>query len=295
MKKSNIYLAPLMLWLISLLNPVSPSPVVDSAIEVLSRDGAAVHNAKVYSKGFEPSPLRSLTQKSFISCNNVDSSEDAITREDDIETNGTDSTFTDTNIPHFLNITALSANPRWDLQSCPYYIQYPYDLNKCERYAEKGRLKDFLIFSDDEPFKQGSNTLPRTELRVLDCDMSSGSYRFTAKFHIPCGTTGVTFFQIFDEIGTYLQLRSYDDQITVTRSPITSYTCEEYHSLEVIFHVSSTYKQTIIYIDSQLVYDSSIIGNNGESYYFKCGVYLANRSTPGAEIFFKNIKIFKFM
>jgi hypothetical protein len=189
----------------------------------------------------------------------------------------------------------VSASGCWRQQTCGYYIQYPYNLKQCERYSESGTVKDFLVYSDDKPFNSQSKTLPRTELRVQNCDMTNGRYRFTASFNIPCTTYGTTFFQVFDQFGTFIQLRTYGDSLSVNNNvPIFQYQRGVYHKLDVSFTVTPTSKRATIKVDSVQIYDSTVLSNSGESFYFKCGSYLTSKSSNPAEVYIKNLKILKY-
>jgi hypothetical protein len=51
---------------------------------------------------------------------------------------------------------------------------------------------DFWIYDNDKPFKEGSETLPRSEMEIIDKWTTEGIHTFEADFYVPSGTSGVS-------------------------------------------------------------------------------------------------------
>lgn len=47
-----------------------------------------------------------------------------------------------------------------------FLIQKPYDKPLNERYSYKNGIRRFWVYENDKPFKVGSPTRPRTEVRI---------------------------------------------------------------------------------------------------------------------------------
>jgi hypothetical protein len=186
----------------------------------------------------------------------------------------------------------------WIPVNYTYYIQYPYDVEMCERYAENSDdVMDFLVYKNDSSFEAGSSTLPRTEMRMEDCDMTSGIYRFTGDFLVDCATSGVTIFQIFDEyLGPQLMLRVYDGVLDAQNAqgltPLLNYTCGIYYSLDVRFEAEAT--SYCVFVNDMLEYQFNNESTVDALYYFKAGAYSTNKASDRMEIFYKNIKAYKY-
>lgn len=86
----------------------------------------------------------------------------------------------------------------WVTLPLRFYIQYPYNLLLCQRFAQSpdGTLLDFLLNENDLPLSATSTTQPRSELRSTTQDMYEGLYQFTAEFRVTCTTSGVNIFQV---------------------------------------------------------------------------------------------------
>lgn len=48
-------------------------------------------------------------------------------------------------------------------------LQIPYDKSPADRYSRVDGVERFWVDTNDKPFKQGSPTRPRTEIRISVC------------------------------------------------------------------------------------------------------------------------------
>lgn len=77
-----------------------------------------------------------------------------------------------------------------------YSIQHPYNLAESDRYSvSSSGVYDFTVYSTDQPFQQGSDTNPRTEMRIKN-DYKSGKHTFQGDMYIPTGTTETNVLQV---------------------------------------------------------------------------------------------------
>jgi hypothetical protein len=179
----------------------------------------------------------------------------------------------------------------WTEQPLKFIIQWPYDLKEGERYALKDGVHDFIVHRTDQPFQNGSSTLPRTEMRIEN-DYSSGLHMFEADVYVPAGTSDVSIMQIFGGSGGHassLQLRVYDgDLMRYHSDTVKSGIYDHWFHLNVL-HDANNHK-IAIYIDGAPAL--AVKDYEATSYYFKCGVYTQEGSSDKMEVLFKNIKIY---
>ncbi|KAJ4819396.1 Citrate-binding protein [Rhynchospora pubera] len=97
------------------------------------------------------------------------------------------------------------------LDESNFKLQQPYNLDPSERYSFENGIRKLWVYSNDEPFKQDSDTKPRTEIRMTGYDYSDGVWQFEGHGYVPSGTTGVSIMQIFgaDNQATSIMLRVY--------------------------------------------------------------------------------------
>lgn len=53
------------------------------------------------------------------------------------------------------------------LNESNFEYQKPYDTPLFQRYIYQNGIHRFWVYADDKPFRLGSNTQPRTEIRIL--------------------------------------------------------------------------------------------------------------------------------
>lgn len=59
------------------------------------------------------------------------------------------------------------------LNESNFEYQKPYDTPLCQRYIYQNGTHRFWVYSDDKPHHLGSNTQPRTEIRILVISLPS--------------------------------------------------------------------------------------------------------------------------
>ncbi|CAL1354349.1 unnamed protein product [Linum trigynum] len=170
-------------------------------------------------------------------------------------------------------------------------VQWPYDLQKGERYSFENGVHTLKVYSNDKPHSKESHTRPRTEVRIAGYDYSSGVWQFEGQGFVPGGTSGVCIMQVFGASGhaTTLMLRVYGDNLAVYRSKILPNIHNKWFRLNVIHNVDAG--KVMVYIDRSLVYKGPDHG--GKSHYFKFGVYAQDDDSHLMESRWKGIKIFK--
>lgn len=165
--------------------------------------------------------------------------------------------------------------------------------------------------TDDDPFKQGSGTLPRTELRIKNKDYGGSTVReISFDINIPSGVYHADVMQIFDtDFGKpCLQLRVNKNSATGT-SQITYHGAngdglKDYGALVTgVYGKWTTIRvrhdagagRIALYVNGAL---KDTINDRGrpssEQHYFKVGVYTTiNQETPARELkaIFRNIVV----
>lgn len=83
-------------------------------------------------------------------------------------------------------------------RSFSFYVQKPYDLPLSTRYAYASATDTHTmwVYATDKPFKEGSGTDPRTEMRWYT-EYDTGHHMWEADVFVPPGTDGTTIMQIF--------------------------------------------------------------------------------------------------
>ncbi|CAL9020175.1 unnamed protein product, partial [Prunus brigantina] len=94
-------------------------------------------------------------------------------------------------------------------------LQIPYDKSPADRYSKVDGVERFWVYTNDKPFKQGSPTRPRTEIRISGYDYTSGVWQFEGNFYVPQGSSGVIIMQIHGAPteATTLQQRVYNGDL----------------------------------------------------------------------------------
>jgi hypothetical protein len=151
-----------------------------------------------------------------------------------------------------------------------YYIQYPYNLQLSDRYAQTNSTNYFWVYSTDQPFESGSTTLPRTEMRIYN-DYTSGVWQFEGDLFVPTGTTGVAVMQVFggSTSSTSLQLRVYNGSLCRYTTPIMNNIYNTWIHVNVIHDANA--HTVAIYLNGNFIRSDADRGPS--TYYFKCGVY----------------------
>ncbi|KAK1371329.1 putative Citrate-binding protein [Heracleum sosnowskyi] len=69
-------------------------------------------------------------------------------------------------------------------------LQKPYNEPLDDRYSFDDGVRKLWVYTNDKPYKQGSPTRPRTEVRINGYDYSSGIWQFEGYAYVPKGTSG---------------------------------------------------------------------------------------------------------
>ncbi|KAL6269246.1 hypothetical protein ACE6H2_026157 [Prunus campanulata] len=158
-------------------------------------------------------------------------------------------------------------------------LQKPYDKALEDRYSNVDGVEKFWIYTNDKPFKEGSPTRPRTEIRITGHDYTSGFWQFEGNFFVPQGTSGAIIMQVFGAANeaTTLQLRVINGDL-------------KYYGNNVV--AANIYRKVTIFIDGD---QKLVVNDHGRAtFYFKYGVYGAlSGSSNYMESRWKGIKLFK--
>ncbi|XP_031285298.1 citrate-binding protein-like [Pistacia vera] len=177
------------------------------------------------------------------------------------------------------------------LNPADFSVQRPYDVPQDERYSFQNGIHKLWVYSTDKPHSPTSKTKPRTEIRILGHDYSSGVWQFEGYGYVPAGTSGVSLMQIFgaSQHATTLMVRVYDGSLTYYRDPVLVRNIyNKWFRLNVIHDVGKSVK---VYIDGILKYEGPDRG--GKSHYFKFGVYAQEDDSHYMESRWKDIKVLK--
>ncbi|XP_077232187.1 citrate-binding protein-like [Tasmannia lanceolata] len=179
------------------------------------------------------------------------------------------------------------------LNSSNFVIQRPYDLPQSARYSFINGVHRLWVYSTDKPHSPTSKTKPRTEIRIVGYDYSSGVWQFEGHGFVPNGTTGVCVMQLFGAYGhaTTLMMRVYNGTLTYYRTPIILDIYDRWFRLNVIHDVGAG--EVWVFIDGVLKLKAPDHG--GASHYFKCGVYAQDKDSNYMESHWKGIKVLKKM
>ncbi|KAK9111209.1 hypothetical protein Scep_018728 [Stephania cephalantha] len=178
------------------------------------------------------------------------------------------------------------------LASSDLQIQKPYDVPQSARYSFINGVHKLWVYSTDKPYAPNSSTKPRTEIRILNHDYSSGTWQFEAYGYVPSGTTGVSIMQIFggSPQATTLMLRVYNGALQYYQAQFVDPNIyNRWFRLNVVHNVDLS--KVRVYIDG--VQKLSVNGRGGTSHYFKVGVYTQNNPSNYMESRWRDIKIFK--
>ncbi|XP_024029412.1 citrate-binding protein [Morus notabilis] len=183
---------------------------------------------------------------------------------------------------------------RVNLSPSNFQLHKPWDQPTGNRYSlvDEGSVEKFWVYRTDQPFKQGSPTKPRTEMRISGHDYTSGVWQFEGNFYVPSGTTGACIMQVFGAASqaTTLQLRVYDGNLRVYQSQgVASNIYDKWFKLNVIHDVGNS-RVTIFINNVQKV----VVGGRGPStFYFKYGVYAQDGSSNYMESRWRGIRVFR--
>ncbi|KAH7279151.1 hypothetical protein KP509_37G007400 [Ceratopteris richardii] len=177
-------------------------------------------------------------------------------------------------------------------------IQEPYNLKAVDRFSFANGVYDMWVLRSDKPFLEGSRTMPRSELRVVGHDYSSGKWQFEGDFYVASNITGICIMQIFGgspTTATALQIRISKGELlrygggSPTRT-IAANIYNRWIHLNVIHDADMKYIQ--IYVDNLLVHEE--FNDNYKRHYFKYGAaYTEENASPCLESKWRNVGVWK--
>jgi len=181
----------------------------------------------------------------------------------------------------------------WTPAKLTFKVQYPYNLNKSDRYAEKDGTYHLWVFNDDQPFSKGNTTLPRTEMRFPE--LTTGQLQFEADMMAPTGTNNVCIMQIHTGDAESHQYGSTTFMLDVRDGSLKHYNdkliapdiLDKWFHLNVI-HDTNTHTITC-FINNKQVWQHK--DNGADDFYFKSGVYTQRGGSHEMQVFIKNLKL----
>ncbi|MFG2938765.1 polysaccharide lyase family 7 protein [Streptomyces sp. NPDC048282] len=200
-------------------------------------------------------------------------------------------------LPLTTGVAVAAADPTdgWTQTSFTYSWQKPWNLDLADRHGYADGVHRMWVYATDEPFEEGSDTDPRTEMR-WKVDYSTGSHMWDADVYLPSGTDGASFVQILRSVhpsgtpATDIMLNVYDTGGgTVRRYDGTVLRTGAYDTWfnVKIAHEASTGTGTVrVYFDDSLVL--TVDDRGPATRYFKNGVY--NHGSGRAEARFRNLR-----
>ncbi|KAL0908319.1 hypothetical protein M5K25_022809 [Dendrobium thyrsiflorum] len=173
-------------------------------------------------------------------------------------------------------------------------LQKPYNIPLAERYIYVNGVHRMCVYSTDKPFKAGSPTGPRTEIRIKGYDYSSGIWLFEGYVFVPSGTSGASIMQVHRSDGkkpaTDLMLMIFNGDLKFYSGVVVeSSFYNRWVRVNVIHDVDAN--KLTIFIDGVQKLEKD--GKGASLFYFKCGVYAQPKSSSYIESRWKNIKIYK--
>ncbi|XP_076907451.1 citrate-binding protein-like [Bidens hawaiensis] len=178
------------------------------------------------------------------------------------------------------------------LNQTSFEYQKPYDTPLEQRYSYKNGTHRFWVYADDKPHHLGSNTQPRTEIRIHP-DYSSGTWQFEGLAFVPNGTSGATIVQIHGAAhgNTTLLLRIYNGDMRYYSAPvIDTGLYDKWFKVNLIHDVDGG--KVTVYINNKV--RLKMHDQGPAMLHFKFGVYGAPRNISYyMESRWKAIKIYK--
>ncbi|HTW95615.1 MAG TPA: polysaccharide lyase family 7 protein [Tepidisphaeraceae bacterium] len=183
----------------------------------------------------------------------------------------------------------------WSPQRLSFNVQYPYNVNKGQRYTYTNGIYHLWVFNNDKPFSERTRTLPRTEMRFPEYEKPQEE-QFEADVMVPRGTNNVCIVQIHtsdQESPKYgptvfmLDVRNDGDLRHYADKLLDSDIYGKWVHVNVIHNVPD--RQIQCYINNRLV--GQYKANAAKSFYFKCGVYEQRGGSDEMQVYFRNVKL----
>ncbi|KAK7316982.1 hypothetical protein RJT34_00841 [Clitoria ternatea] len=173
------------------------------------------------------------------------------------------------------------------LGSSNFVVQKPYNVSVDKRYSFTNGVHKFWVYSTDKPHQPSSNTEPRTEIRVVGYDYTSGIWQFEGH----AGTSGVCIMQVFggSSWSTTSQLRVYGGSLAHYTTTIEPNIYNRWFKVNVIHDANANTVK--VYINDGLKFNGA--GRGKGTHYFKFGVYKQDGASNYMESRWRDIKIFR--
>jgi hypothetical protein len=186
---------------------------------------------------------------------------------------------------------APQADPTAGLKqySDDFSVQKPYDLAQSARFSTSaGPVYNAWIQKGDKPFKEGSSTGPRTEMRWHKT-WSQTEHQFSADVLVDAGTDGACIMQVKGSTGgeaIYLNVHSNGNLYnSVVDKPVATGLWGKWFHLNADFNPANGSFR--VWVDGKQVLSGHYDAPASKVWYFKNGVY--NTRSAKAEAHFKNI------
>ncbi|KAK8951025.1 Citrate-binding protein [Platanthera zijinensis] len=191
-----------------------------------------------------------------------------------------------------------SADPTYGFRNIPltesnFVLQKSYNLASADRYSYSNGVRRLWVFSADKPFKSGSSTDPRTEIRITGYDYSSGVWQFEGYVFVPSRTSGVSIMQIHRAEGeipaTDAMLSVYDGELRFyVGAVLENNVYNRWIKLNMIHDVDGN--KLTVFVDGVIKHEAR--GRGRSNFYFKFGVYGQTGESKRMESRWRNVKIF---
>lgn len=171
-----------------------------------------------------------------------------------------------------------------------YSVQHPYNLAQSARFSvAAGPEYNAWILKGDKPFKQGSGTGPRTEMR-WGTNWSGTEHQWEGDVLIDSGTNGACIMQVKGETGgEAIYINTHNDgniYNSVNNTPLATNMWGKWFHLNTDFNPANGTVR--VWVNGNLVLTTHYSAPASKVWYFKNGVY--NTTGAKAEAHFENIK-----
>jgi len=170
-----------------------------------------------------------------------------------------------------------------------YKVQFPYNLTQSDRFSVGGGpVYNAWVYKTDKPFKAGSSTGPRTEMRWVTT-WSGVEHQWSADVLVDSGTEGACIMQVKGSTGgeaVYLDIHNNGDLYnSVDRTPIATGLWGKWFHINADFNPANGTLR--VWVNDKLVLTGHYDAPTTKKWYFKNGVY--NTTGTKAEAHFRNI------
>jgi hypothetical protein len=161
----------------------------------------------------------------------------------------------------------------WAPYADTFHVQKPYDLPVESRYSFVDGVHTCFILPRDKPFKEDTDTGPRTEMRWEDWKNQSIEHMFEADVMYEPGTNRTCIMQVKSNSSgepLYMQVHTDGDLRNSTGTPFLRAYAGKWFNLKVAYHPGT--RAGRVWIDDQVRF-SNTYASGGTGWYFKNGAY----------------------